>query len=139
MTLSARELAIAAAWLSEEKKGENVLVIQVTERLRVADYFVVVTGKNRPHVRALFDELHLRLKAAGRRHRPAEGSELAWWLLLDYGDVVVHLLQPEARAYYDIEQLYGDCPRLRWSAADVPPLPLPAHAEQGAGGDSPGV
>jgi ribosome-associated protein len=124
MTLSSRALAVAAAWLAEQKKGLDITVIEVGDKLRVADYFVLVTGLNRPHVRALFDELHVRLKLAGRHHRPAEGDDLAWWLLLDYGDVVVHLLQPEARAYYDLEQLYGDCPRLDWRALPVPELPL---------------
>lgn len=123
--LTARELALAAAHLADEKKGEDILVIDVAEQIRVADYFVLVTGLNRPHVRALYDELHTRLKAAGRQHRRPEGGDVAWWLLLDYGDVVVHLLQPEARKYYELERLYGDCPRIEWQAEAPPELPAP--------------
>lgn len=86
------------------------------------DYFVVVSGTSRPHIKALFNELHVRLKAAGEKHRPVEGDELGWWVLLDYGDVVVHLMQPEARDYYDLEHLYSDCPRLDWRAETPPSL-----------------
>lgn len=125
LELSAQQLAIACAQLVEGRKAEAIEVIQVGERLKVADYFVVASGTSRAHVKALFDELHVRLKAAGIQHRPAEGQELGWWIVLDYGDVVVHLLQPEARSYYDIERLYGDCPRLDWRnrAAVLPPEP----------------
>ena len=109
-----------------EKKGEDVQVIDVDEQLRVADYFVLVTALNRAHVRAVVDELHTRLKAVGERHRPLQGGDDAWWVLLDYGDVVVHVMQPEAREYYSLERLYADCPRLDWravEAVDLDPAP----------------
>jgi ribosome-associated protein len=86
----------------------------------VADYFVFITGLNRTHVRALANELHVRLKALGERHLPIEGQALSWWVVLDFGDVVVHVLQPEARSYYDFDRLYQDCPRLDWTAVEVP-------------------
>jgi ribosome-associated protein len=91
----------------------------VSERLGLTDYFVLVTGLNRNHVRALENELHVRAKAMGQRHHPIEGQELHWWVVMDFGDVVVHLLQPEARAYYDLDRLYADCPRLDWQAMPV--------------------
>ena len=56
----------------------------------------------------------------GQRHHPVEGHELHWWVVLDFEDVVVHVLQPEARAYYDLDRLYSDCPRLAWEAVPVP-------------------
>jgi ribosome-associated protein len=92
----------------------------VADRLKVADYFVLITGQNRTHVRALTNELHVRLKALGERHQPLEGAELGWWVVLDYGDVVVHVLQPEAREYYDIEHLYQDSPRVDWRSVSPP-------------------
>ncbi len=103
-------------------------MISVGERLGLADYFVLVTGLNRTHVRALQNELHARLKAHGEKHLPIEGSELSWWVVMDYGDVVVHLLQPEARAYYDLEHLYQDCPRLDWESIE-PARPAAQAAE----------
>ena len=90
-----------------------------SERLGLADYFVLVTGKNKNHVRALENELHVRAKAIGQRHHPVEGHELHWWVVLDFDDVVVHLLQPEARSYYDLDRLYVDCPRLDWERVPV--------------------
>ncbi len=95
----------------------------MSERLKVADYFVVITGQNRPHVRALYNELHVRLKAMGERHQPVEGADLSWWIVLDFGDVVVHLMQPEAREFYDLDRLYGDCPRLEDWASFAPEIP----------------
>lgn len=68
----------------------------------------------------------MRLKAAGETHARAEGAEAGWWLVLDYGDVVVHVLQPEAREYYDLERLYADCPELDWRSVPLPDLPDPA-------------
>jgi ribosome-associated protein len=88
----------------------------VSELLDVADYFVLVTGLNRNHVRALENELHGRAKARGERHRPVEGEALHWWVVMDFGDVVVHLMQPEARAFYDLDRLYAECPRLDWES-----------------------
>jgi ribosome-associated protein len=126
-TIDTRELAAAAAQIADAKRAEKVEVIHVTGQLKVADYFVVATGTSRAHVKALFDELHVRLKAVGHQHRPAEGLELGWWIVLDYGDVVVHLLQPQAREYYDLERLYGECPRLAWRdvKVDLPELDAP--------------
>ncbi len=93
------------------------------EHIKVADYFVIVTGTSRPHVKALYDELHVRLKAAGETHARAEGADLGWWIVIDYGDVVVHLVQPEARQFYNLDNLYKECPELEWSAVELPALP----------------
>jgi ribosome-associated protein len=78
---------------------------------------VIITGHSRPHVKAIADELHVRLKALGERHSRMEGGDLGWWVLLDYIDVVIHVLQPEAREYYDLDGLYSQCPRV--DLADV--------------------
>lgn len=65
----------------------------------------------------------MRLKAAGERHSRAEGAELGWWVLVDYGDVVIHLLQPEAREFYGLDTLYEECELLDWSKVELPTLP----------------
>ncbi len=99
------------------------------DRLGITDYFVVCTGQNRTHVRALYNEVHVRLKGLGEKHRPVEGADLGWWVVVDYLDVVVHILQPDARAYYDLDRLYGDCPRLDWASLQPPKLPEGRTAE----------
>lgn len=116
-------LAASIARIADELKGQDIRIYDVAESLRVADYFVVVTGNSRPHVKALYEELHYRLKQAGERHARAEGLELGWWVLLDFGDVVVHLQQEEARAYYALDSLYGDCKQLDWANVATPALP----------------
>jgi ribosome-associated protein len=83
-------------------------------------------------VKAILNELHVRLKAAGEHHGRAEGADLGWWVLLDYVDVVVHVLQPEAREFYELDTLYQECELLDWQAEPEPALPAatPSHAAE---------
>lgn len=97
-------------------------MLDVQEQIQIADYFVVVCGLSRPQLRALHKELHVQLKLAGAGHEHAEGVELGWWILMDYGDVVVHLMQPEAREYYDLDGLYRDCPDIDWRKVTLPEI-----------------
>ena len=125
-TIEPKVLAALAARLAESKKGVDIRVYDVAEHIKVVDYFVLVSGSSRPHVKAVHDEIHIRLKALGEKHTRAEGSDLGWWVLLDYSDVVVHVLQPEAREYYALDQLYGECPELDWKNVKVPEIGLAA-------------
>jgi ribosome-associated protein len=122
-----KQLAAAAAVLADRKKGVDIRVYDVAEHIKVADYFVLVSGLSRPHVRAIFDEIHATLKAAGERHSRVEGADLGWWVLMDYMDVVVHVLQPEAREYYELDGLYAECPLLDYTRVPLPDLaPAPS-------------
>jgi ribosome-associated protein len=121
--IESKQLAAVAAWLADEKKAEDIRVYFVGDVLKVADYFVVVTGLNRPQVKAILQEIHVRLKAAGEKHARTEGGDDCWWVLLDYGDVVVHILQQEAREFYDLDRLYQECPQLDWTKVDRPEIP----------------
>jgi ribosome silencing factor RsfS/YbeB/iojap len=113
-------IAAVAALVAEQKKGTDIRIYDVSEHLRVADYFVLVTGHSRPHVKAIYDAIHVQLKALGEKHGKAEGTELGWWVLVDYIDVVIHVLQPEAREYYDIDGLYAECRQLELGSVDLP-------------------
>ncbi len=84
---------------------------------------MIVTASSRPQVKAIYNELHVRLKAAGELHAKAEGLELGWWVLVDYIDVVIHILQPEAREYYGLDALYSECEQLDWQSVELPELP----------------
>jgi ribosome-associated protein len=119
--IEAKTLAAFAAQLADAKKGVDIRVFDVSQHIKVADYFVLVSGHSRPHVKAMYEEIHVRAKAQGETHARAEGTDLGWWVLMDYGDVVIHILQPEAREYYALDQLYGDCPEVDWRAVSVPP------------------
>ena len=91
----------------------------------MADYFVLVTGHSRPHVKGIYEEIHAQLKQLGEKHSKTEGTDLGWWVLMDYVDVVIHVLQPEAREYYDLDGLYAECPQV-----DLRDLALPAQLER---------
>ena len=117
------ELAASAAQLADEKKGTDIKVLELAESARVADFVVIATGKSRPQVRAMYEEIHSRMKAAGVRHARAEGVDLGWWILLDFGDVIVHLMQPEARQYYDLDGLYREAREIDWEKTERPVLP----------------
>jgi ribosome-associated protein len=121
-------VAAAAARLADEKKAVDIRVLELDSGTAVADYFVLATGLSRPQVKAITQEIHVRLKAAGLRHSRIEGTDMGWWVLIDYGDVVVHVMQPEAREYYDLDGLYTDAAEVDWRAVDVSDLTKPQRA-----------
>ena len=125
-------LAAAAAYLADQKKADDVRVLELDGANRIADYVVLACGRSRPQVKAIYNELHARLKAAGRTHSRAEGVELGWWVLLDFGDVVVHVMQPEAREYYDLDALYAEAREIAWREVELPALPLRRLRETGS-------
>jgi ribosome-associated protein len=96
----------------DEKKGSDLVLLDVSELLWITDVFVIVSGTSRPHVQSLAEDIELKLKAVDRRPLRIEGKPEGKWLLLDYGEVVVHIFQPETRDFYGLERLWGDAPRL---------------------------
>ena len=113
----ARDLALAAARVAEETRGTDVRVLDLREITPVFDYFVIATGSSRRQMHAMADEIEAVLKKEHKdRKRGAEGYEEGRWIVLDYGDVMVHLFDAEARDYWDIEHL--------WS--DAKPVPVPS-------------
>jgi len=107
-----------AAEAAAEKKAEDVLAINVAELLVVTDYFVIATGRTNIQVRAIADEIEEQLRERGGiKVIGREGADEAKWLLLDYGDLVIHVFQPEEREFYRLEKLWSDAPRLKLPAA----------------------
>ena len=112
--LTPAEMAVVAAEAIDDKRGEEVVIIDVGELLRIADVFVIATGTSKRQVQAMAEEVEDQLRPHGRRPLRIEGKEDGHWTLVDYGDLVVHLFQPESRAFYSLERLWGDAPRLSW-------------------------
>jgi ribosome-associated protein len=83
----------------------------------LTDVFIIASGTSRRHVMTLAEETGMQLKAHDRRPLRREGMEDGTWVLLDYGDVVIHLFDVETRAYYDLERLWADAPRLAFEPA----------------------
>ena len=91
------------------------MILDVLEQLEIVDYFVIATGLNERHLRAMASEIDVRVKKEDERLKNhAEGIKNERWVLLDYGAVVVHLFHPEAREYYDLEFLWAAAPRVEW-------------------------
>ena len=110
---SSKDWALIAAEAAAEKKAEDVLAINVAELLVVTDYFVIATGRTNIQVKAIADEVEVQLRSRGGiKPIGIEGADEAKWLLLDYGDLVIHVFQPEEREFYRLEKLWSDAPRL---------------------------
>ena len=114
----ARDLALAAARVAEETRGTDVRVLDLRGLTDVVDYFVVATGSSRRQMHAMADEIEKVVKHDLRdRKRGGEGYEEGRWIVLDYGDVMVHLFDAESRGYWDLEHLWSDAKRVPLPAA----------------------
>jgi ribosome-associated protein len=114
---AARALAEVAARAADEKQGRNIIVLDVGEILGIAELFVVLDAPNRRLVRTLIDDIEASVRAAtGRSPRRVEGLREQQWVLIDYGDVVIHVFLDEIRRFYEIERLYRDAPSVDWTA-----------------------
>ena len=110
----ARELAKLCARIADDKKGERVVILRMTELIGLLDYFVIASGGSRPQVQAIADEINETMRKLRVPCRSMEGYEDGRWVLLDCGDVVVHVFETMTREFYDLERLWADAPRVRW-------------------------
>jgi ribosome-associated protein len=108
------DLARLIADALADKKALDISLLDVGDLLNVTEVFVIATGNSRPQVRTLADHVEERLKEIERRPLRDEGRTEGEWVLLDYGDVVVHIFQPSPREYYGLERLWGDAERIEW-------------------------
>ncbi|HEY7136590.1 MAG TPA: ribosome silencing factor [Acidimicrobiia bacterium] len=107
--------AAVAATAAASKKGEDIVVLDVGDIIAITDEFVIASGTNRRQVRTIVEEVEQQLAdQAGVRPVSVEGLDDSSWVLLDYGDLVVHVFLAETRAYYDLERLWADAPRRQW-------------------------
>jgi ribosome-associated protein len=116
-----RELAVCAARAADDKQGHDIIVIDVGDVLPITSLFVVASASNSRLVRTIADEVTERVRnATGRSPVRSEGMAEAQWILVDYGDVVVHVFAEETRRFYEIERLYRDRPLVEWRSAGYP-------------------
>jgi ribosome-associated protein len=99
---------LEAVRAAEEKQARNVRVLDLREVTSFADYFVILSGANSRQIQAIADEIHQRLKKLGEMPASMEGYDNAEWVLMDYGDYLVHIFSDKARLYYDLERLWRD-------------------------------
>jgi ribosome-associated protein len=115
-TDEARDTALAAAGAAADKLATDIVLIDVSERLAITDVFVVATGSNERQVEAIVDEVEERLRQHGIKPTRREGRREGRWVLLDYGDVVIHVQHAEERVFYALERLWKDCPFIPFDA-----------------------
>lgn len=123
MTASARarELLAVAALAADSKQGEDLVALDVSGPLPLTDAFLLATGRNERQTQSIADEIEERLQPLGAKALRREGKAEGRWILLDFGDLVVHVFHEEDRMYYSLERLWKDCPAI--------PLDLPAPSQ----------
>lgn len=123
--IEARTKALAAAEAAQEKKGQNITIIDLEGRSSYTDYIVIVSTYSERQCAAVAESVFQTLRKS-EGQRPISRNQEGVWVLLDYGDVVVHVFHEDARAYYGLDQMWGDAPRVH--------LPAPAETWAAAHG-----
>ena len=114
--LRSRETAIECARIADARRGEEIVVLHIEEKILVTDYFVLVSASNKRQAQAIAADVRQYLKDSGYTDVRIEGYEEASWVLIDCGVVVLHVFQENLRSYYDLELLWGDSPKVAWEA-----------------------
>lgn len=112
--LAARRLLKLLCQALDEKKAEDILVLDVSQQSSITDFLVLATGTSEPHLRALRQELDRIIKETGTRVVGVDSSQGSGWTVVDAFDVMVHVLTPENRSRYRLETLWGDAPQVSW-------------------------
>ena len=109
--MTSLEKAKSIVKILDEKKATDLTVIETQELTVMSDYFVIASGTSNTHVRSLADDVEFEMSKLGVEIDHIEGRATGW-ILLDYGDVLVHIFQPESREYYNLERLWGDAAKV---------------------------
>lgn len=108
MSEIAKEMARIACAALDEKLGEDIEVLKIDEISVIADYLVIASGKNQNQINALKDMVEEKLAKAGFSSKRIEGNKNSTWVLMDYGDVIVHIFSKEDRLFYDLDRIWRD-------------------------------
>jgi ribosome-associated protein len=117
--MDSKKLALLCRDLAENKKAENIAVLDVSKISSITDYFVIATGTSEPHLRAIITEITDTLRAEYELRPRAVDGNLQAWQVLDFFDVIVHVMREDVRQKYDLEALWGDAPKVKASKTKV--------------------
>ena len=135
--MTSKEFALLAAEAASDKKAEDIVALDVSQLLVVTEYFVIATGRTNIQVGAIADWVEEVLRdKGGEKPIGREGAGEDKWVLLDYGDVVIHVFQPAERDFYRLEKLWSDAPRLEASGKMSPAIPDVGERHTDVGSDS---
>ena len=123
----ALETAKACARIGDDNRGKDILLLDLRKATSLVDFFVIITAASRRQSYAIADDIDKEMKKRGEFKLGMEGSEEGRWVLIDYGDFVVHVLSTEARDFYALEEIWGDAERLDWNDSE---RPLPASSTE---------
>jgi ribosome-associated protein len=112
--MDSKKLALLCRESADNKKAEDIVILDVRELSSVTDYFVIASGTSEPHLRAIVDEITDDLREEhDLRPRAVDGTLHTAWIVLDYFDVIVHVMRQDVRERYDLETLWGDAPQVK--------------------------
>jgi ribosome-associated protein len=112
--MDSKKLAQLCCEYADNKKAENIVTLDVRELSSVADYFVICSGTSEPHLRAISEEITHKLRdEQNLRPRAIDGTLQTAWIVMDYFDVIVHVMKTDVREKYNLEALWGDAPRVK--------------------------
>lgn len=112
--MDSKKLALLCQKFADDKKAENIAVLDVRELSSVTDFFVVASANSEPHMRAIADEIIDKVREeTGQKPKAVDGTIRASWMVVDYVDVLVHIMRSDLRSRYDLEGLWGDAPRVK--------------------------
>ncbi|MEI6890965.1 MAG: ribosome silencing factor [Pontiella sp.] len=102
----------------DDRKAEDIVTLDLRERANIADYFIIATGANKPHLKSLYDGLKRLFKDAGFKGYHKDGVPESGWMIMDYHGVMVHIFERELREFYDLEKLWKDMPSVDQNEAE---------------------
>lgn len=112
--MDAKKLVLLCRELAENRKAEDIVILDVRELSSITDYFMICSGSSEPHLRAIAEELTSKLDQDGQADlRAKDGSMASGWLVLDFFDVIVHIMHKQSREKYDLDGLWADAPKLK--------------------------
>ena len=112
MELEPLDRALRITGAADKRRAEEIVVLDMRGLTTICDYFVICSGRSRPHVDAIAEEVEEQMSALGIEPRHVEGIPDSSWVILDYLDVVLHIFEPDARRFYNLEGLWGDAARV---------------------------
>jgi ribosome-associated protein len=119
--MDSRKLALLCRELADNRKADDIVILDVRELSSVTDYFVIASGTSEPHLRAIVEEITDKIREEhDLRPRAVDGRLQTAWVVLDYFDVIVHIMRQDVRERYDLETLWGDAPRVKPRKKAVP-------------------
>jgi ribosome-associated protein len=116
---SSREVALVAARAAAAKQAQDIVVLDVHKIIVITDFFVICSAGSQRQIKTVIEAIEAAVRDLGEKPIRREGEMDAGWRLLDYIDVVVHVFGPEERAYYDLERLWRDAPKLGWELSET--------------------